>query len=47
MVDLSERRRDRLGGWGFGCGCGCVVSEESLLVLFVFAAGEEDVDPMR
>jgi hypothetical protein len=45
VVDLSERRRDRLGGWGFGCGC--VVSGESLLVLFVFAAGEEDVDPMR
>jgi hypothetical protein len=32
---------------GAATGCGCVVSEESLLVLFVFAAGEEDVDPMR
>jgi hypothetical protein len=44
VVDLSERRRDMLGGWGFGCGC--VVLEGSLLVLFVFVVGE-DVDPMR
>lgn len=51
MVDLSERRRDRLGVGGLGWDVCVVLSMEegSLLVLLlgVFVVVGEDVDPMR
>lgn len=51
VVDLSERRRDRLGAGGFGWDVCVILSAEegSLPVLLsgVFVVVGEDVDPMR
>lgn len=52
MVDLSERRRERLGGGGLGSDGDVVFSVEGSLlvvvsVVFVVVGEDVDVEPMR